>query len=369
MAPTCKNLARAEDQALLKVLFSSLATMQDAATCVDQESCLFREHRHAPATNSFLNFVPTDAMVKLRAVRRHSIGSCTSGITRRLQTEHEAMSSSISMRVGIPHAGTTRRSVERIAATCTLASEAAVTAATAAKVTSPQHGLGPFAVAAANEASSPEQTQIAMKKGEAAGGTWQQEVQEAAEMSWHSEAQMAAIGTLAAHSPNCSLPAAAALPPTQAGFGNLESATGAYITDLSEDVLQTSFTTVMIKNLPESLTQKDLMQALDAAGYAKQYNFCYVPVAFTSGLCRGYAFINFRHHAAASAIIEHWNGNTQFCGAYHWKPLSVAVAHMQGVQALLDQPSMRKVLRIRNPEFRPFMASNVWRSLRRALQR
>eukprot|EP00403_Amphidinium_massartii_P029426 CAMPEP_0178398376 /NCGR_PEP_ID=MMETSP0689_2-20121128/14741_1 /TAXON_ID=160604 /ORGANISM="Amphidinium massartii, Strain CS-259" /LENGTH=305 /DNA_ID=CAMNT_0020019137 /DNA_START=110 /DNA_END=1027 /DNA_ORIENTATION=- len=116
------------------------------------------------------------------------------------------------------------------------------------------------------------------------------------------------------------------------------------------------YTTAMLQNLPQLFTQRDLLHAMDQSGFAKTYDFCYVPVSFQDGSCRGYAFVNFKRHEAAAAFISQWHGSFHFCGGCHHKPLSVIVAEMQGLEALLAQPSMKKLQRVRNPAYRPFIA-------------
>eukprot|EP00403_Amphidinium_massartii_P015249 CAMPEP_0178428784 /NCGR_PEP_ID=MMETSP0689_2-20121128/30461_1 /TAXON_ID=160604 /ORGANISM="Amphidinium massartii, Strain CS-259" /LENGTH=284 /DNA_ID=CAMNT_0020050577 /DNA_START=46 /DNA_END=900 /DNA_ORIENTATION=+ len=118
-------------------------------------------------------------------------------------------------------------------------------------------------------------------------------------------------------------------------------------------------TTLMLQNFPEDCTQQDLMDALEHDGFGKAYNFCYLPASFESGCCRGYAFLNFRTPAAAAKVLSKWQASTYFCGPTYRKPLAVCVAKMQGIDALLAQPSLKKLARVRNPAFRPFIARDA----------
>jgi len=119
------------------------------------------------------------------------------------------------------------------------------------------------------------------------------------------------------------------------------------------------YTTIMLKNLPQVFSQQDLMRAMDKHGFAKTYNFCYVPVNFQEGSCRGYAFINFRTYTVAAAFLSAWHGSRIFCTDLHYRPLVAVVAGSQGLEALVAQPSMKKLQRVRNPAYRPFIHSEL----------
>jgi len=115
------------------------------------------------------------------------------------------------------------------------------------------------------------------------------------------------------------------------------------------------FTTIMLQNLPQTFKQSDLLEAMDMCGLKGAYNFCYVPASFRDGTCRGYAFINFTTHASAAWLLSSWQGSTRFCEKYHRKPLIAAIAGVQGQEALLAQSSMKKLQRVKNPAFRPYV--------------
>mmetsp|Transcript_42192 Transcript_42192/g.96860 ORF Transcript_42192/g.96860 Transcript_42192/m.96860 type:complete len:257 (-) Transcript_42192:158-928(-) len=120
---------------------------------------------------------------------------------------------------------------------------------------------------------------------------------------------------------------------------------------------EAKFTTIMLQNLPQVFSQVDLLEALDKFGLQDAYDFCYVPVSFRDGSCRGYAFINFTMPSSASWLLSAWQGSTRFCDRYHRKPLFAAVAGVQGLDALMAQSSMKKLQRVKNPAFRPYVAS------------
>mmetsp|Transcript_22120 Transcript_22120/g.40667 ORF Transcript_22120/g.40667 Transcript_22120/m.40667 type:complete len:249 (+) Transcript_22120:82-828(+) len=118
-------------------------------------------------------------------------------------------------------------------------------------------------------------------------------------------------------------------------------------------------TTVMVQNLPRMFTQKDFLNSLDAYGLEGTYDFCYVPVCFTNGHSRGYAFVNFRTHESAVELVNMWQNTKYTLSKKQKKPLIVTFAETQGLTALLAQPAMKRMQRVRNLEFRPFVADEM----------
>jgi len=69
-----------------------------------------------------------------------------------------------------------------------------------------------------------------------------------------------------------------------------------------------SFTTVVIKNLPESCTNEMVLDLLNSAGFSGKYDFVYVPTDFRDFSAFGYAFINMTTHHFAQAAIDSLQG-------------------------------------------------------------
>lgn len=59
-----------------------------------------------------------------------------------------------------------------------------------------------------------------------------------------------------------------------------------------EQLLQACRTTIMLRQLPKSLTRDMLIDILDNLGFAGKYDFVYSPVDFSTGVGLGYAFVN-----------------------------------------------------------------------------
>lgn len=67
-------------------------------------------------------------------------------------------------------------------------------------------------------------------------------------------------------------------------------------------------TTVMLRNVPQSCEQQDLIDEVHSAGFSGQYDFFYLPGEAEGN--RGYAFVNFRSAAAAEAFYQRFHGRT-----------------------------------------------------------
>ncbi|CAK0801071.1 unnamed protein product [Prorocentrum cordatum] len=96
-------------------------------------------------------------------------------------------------------------------------------------------------------------------------------------------------------------------------------------------------TTLMICNVPCSISQQQLSEAVDSMGYAGKYDFLYLPVKgrpSKSGQSvrrsnLGYGFIDFPCPLEAQRFIKSFTGY-QFAGTTSVKRCEVRAAHMQG---------------------------------------
>jgi len=122
---------------------------------------------------------------------------------------------------------------------------------------------------------------------------------------------------------------------------------------------RTPTTTVMIRNLPNDLTQQALISHLDEYGFNGLFDFCYAPRSFNSSDNLGYAFVNFVSEAAAGMLLGAWHRQTPF-GA-KTQPLSVSEATLQGFEANMKKWCGARLRRVRNPDFRPFVSEDAAR--------
>lgn len=75
---------------------------------------------------------------------------------------------------------------------------------------------------------------------------------------------------------------------------------------------EVEFTTMIIRNVPKNITRAMLMQCLDEAGFAGQYNFVNLPLAYDSHKGFGYAFVNFLCGSVAECFLRTFTGFNQW---------------------------------------------------------
>jgi len=150
--------------------------------------------------------------------------------------------------------------------------------------------------------------------------------------------------------------AAAPLPVAEVGAHHVAGQSGQRSSSGS-DAVDGAITTVILQNLPRNISRQDLLDALDASGFEGTYDYLHVMYSIPTGLCVGYAFINFKSVQFAQLFFESWQQSSYFCqpGWKHKKALAIAPAAVQGMDALLAQPSMKKLFKLKKAGFRPFI--------------
>mmetsp|Transcript_97567 Transcript_97567/g.252503 ORF Transcript_97567/g.252503 Transcript_97567/m.252503 type:complete len:340 (+) Transcript_97567:109-1128(+) len=66
-------------------------------------------------------------------------------------------------------------------------------------------------------------------------------------------------------------------------------------------------TTLMLKGIPRSYTRKMVEQLLDEHGFAKQYDFLYLPLQFVTKANFGYAFLNLTTSQGVARFWQHFH--------------------------------------------------------------
>lgn len=95
-------------------------------------------------------------------------------------------------------------------------------------------------------------------------------------------------------------------------------------------------TTVVLRNLPNQLTRKMLLDLLEDEGMGGSFDFVYLPVDFSSNTCLGHAFVNF---VSASDAARCWQ---VFKGFKEWDAPVANVCDVQwsdprqGIEALIE---------------------------------
>ncbi|CAK0845836.1 unnamed protein product [Prorocentrum cordatum] len=120
-----------------------------------------------------------------------------------------------------------------------------------------------------------------------------------------------------------------------------------------------AITTLMILNIPMSVTQRDLLDLIDRAGFKNRYDYAYMPATFDSGTTRGIAFVNFAASSDAREFSVLWNGSrlTGVAGAgTSGTVIEVTASATQGYSENVRMWKASRLRRIKNPKFHPFIA-------------
>jgi len=119
-------------------------------------------------------------------------------------------------------------------------------------------------------------------------------------------------------------------------------------------VVSGPITTLMIRNLPHSLTQPELLDEVDSCGYAGFYDFCYLPHKFAKHKNLGFAFLNFVSTDVAATFRQQWHLSRRFATT-----LNVSAAAVQGRKANEEKAASQKMSRVRNPCYKPMVFENA----------
>lgn len=103
-------------------------------------------------------------------------------------------------------------------------------------------------------------------------------------------------------------------------------------------------TTLMVRHIPCRFTQEEVMRHLDSLGYARKYDFFYLPQDIRSRSNLGYAFVNFVDAATAKSCSETISGHA-FGGCRSRKVCIVVPAHIQGLNNLITHFRSTAVMR------------------------
>jgi hypothetical protein len=118
-------------------------------------------------------------------------------------------------------------------------------------------------------------------------------------------------------------------------------------------------TTVMLRNLPNQYTRNMFLRLLDQEGFAKLYDFVYVPIDFKSGSNPGYTFVNLVDNEVAKRF------RLKFDGFANWSIPSKKVCKVawsiphQGLQANIERYRNSPVMHSSVPDkYKPMIFKN-----------
>eukprot|EP00928_Gymnodinium_smaydae_P071921 TRINITY_DN55393_c0_g1_i1.p1 TRINITY_DN55393_c0_g1~~TRINITY_DN55393_c0_g1_i1.p1 ORF type:complete len:761 (-),score=143.78 TRINITY_DN55393_c0_g1_i1:91-2274(-) len=120
-------------------------------------------------------------------------------------------------------------------------------------------------------------------------------------------------------------------------------------------LVEQGVTTVMIRNLPSNLTQKRLLDELAASGFNGQFDFCYMPSTFGTGVGKGYAFLNLINSQAMGNFVIAWHGSRRFGMGVSEAVLNITAADLQGREQNVRKWDGARMRRVRNPALRPLV--------------
>mmetsp|Transcript_29340 Transcript_29340/g.45974 ORF Transcript_29340/g.45974 Transcript_29340/m.45974 type:complete len:421 (+) Transcript_29340:69-1331(+) len=139
----------------------------------------------------------------------------------------------------------------------------------------------------------------------------------------------------------------------KAGWSNAKTPTDTQSND------EKTYTTVMLRNLPNDYTRDMLMELLDSQGFSGRFDFIYVPFDFKKHAGLGYAFMNMVTHQDAIHAME------ALTGFHDWKLKSNKVMQvawstpLQGLWANVERYKNSPVMHPDVPnEFKPLLFAN-----------
>jgi len=127
-------------------------------------------------------------------------------------------------------------------------------------------------------------------------------------------------------------------------------------------------TTLMIRNIPNRYTQRELIIELEALGFTGTFDFLYVPLDKGTMSNVGYAFVNFIDPANAAKCMQAFHGyrfkrHRKVSG----KIAAVSIAHIQGLEANLAHYKNAAVNTAKMKQRRPLVMANISQSILSAI--
>jgi hypothetical protein len=102
-------------------------------------------------------------------------------------------------------------------------------------------------------------------------------------------------------------------------------------------------TTVMFQKLPTTLNRASLQLFLDMHGFHAQYDFLYLPQKYESGLCLGFAFVNFVSNTAARCAMDRFSSMFELTWSQKRRGLQENVEHYRNTALMSpDMPDAFK---------------------------
>jgi RNA recognition motif-containing protein len=116
-------------------------------------------------------------------------------------------------------------------------------------------------------------------------------------------------------------------------------------------------TTVLLRNVPSSYRQEDMLCLLNSQGFAEKYNFLYLPMDFATGANLGFAFVNLESWEIAEAALHKLQGFSRWSDTACRKTLQVCWSDPhQGLDSLIERFRNSQVMHKNVPrEYKPLL--------------
>jgi len=118
-------------------------------------------------------------------------------------------------------------------------------------------------------------------------------------------------------------------------------------------------TTLMIRNVPNRYSQRELINELKSLGFGGTFDFLYVPLDLGTMSNVGYAFVNFTHNDWAAKCMDVLQNHRFKRHRQAGKVAAVSVAHIQGLEANLKHYEKSAVNTSRLRQRRPVIIANM----------
>jgi len=117
--------------------------------------------------------------------------------------------------------------------------------------------------------------------------------------------------------------------------------------------------TLMIRNVPNRYSQRELICELKSLGFGGTFDFLYVPLDLGTMSNVGYAFVNFTESVWAQKCMEVMQNHRFKRHRQAGKTAAVSVAHIQGLEANLKHYEKSAVNTSRLRQRRPVLIANM----------
>jgi hypothetical protein len=118
-------------------------------------------------------------------------------------------------------------------------------------------------------------------------------------------------------------------------------------------------TTLMIRNIPNRYSQRELINELKSLGFGGTFDFLYIPLDLGTMSNVGYAFVNFVDHLWAEKCMEAFQNYRFRRHRQAGKVAAVSVAHIQGLDGNLRHYEKSAVNTARLKQRRPVIMANI----------